>query len=382
MNDCPYRQSYRFLDYQFRLGSDCREFMAHIEYQYPRFRLTGEEPDDSDAYYLIRSDPTCRPYLFDQARNRFFDLVDPPLLVIQAYLILFQRILENMSSHFFIHGAALAWQGRGVVILGDSGFGKTTLTIELVKRGLTFLSDEFATIQRRTRLLTPFPRNLGIRPNSPFYPEILDRLGQGQMEKLLWINGKAMVDLGDWLGCQPGLAVPIDTLFMVKEGLEKPDHTLMRLSLIRKNPELLATIASIPGIVCQSQQRSAGGAYDSYFLVPQGGGKMARLSALISQASRDVLACDNQAMPRTFETEPRCEPLDPQMVVMAMLEFWRNRWPDGGILQETKGKILPVWLELMQLIRPVRCFLLTPGHLPEMANMIMTALDWSGLASA
>lgn len=43
-----------------------------------------------------------------------------------------------------LHAAALSFRGRTALFLGESGAGKSTLALELVRRGWTYLSDEFA----------------------------------------------------------------------------------------------------------------------------------------------------------------------------------------------------------------------------------------------
>jgi len=59
----------------------------------------------------------------------------------------------------FIHAGAVGWRGKAIVIPGNSGAGKTTLTAALVRAGATLLSDEHAVLDRQGRV-HPYPRPL------------------------------------------------------------------------------------------------------------------------------------------------------------------------------------------------------------------------------
>jgi hypothetical protein len=62
----------------------------------------------------------------------------------------------------FVHAGAVGHDGGAIVVPGESFSGKTTLVAELVQRGATYLSDEFAVIDREG-FVHPFPKPLSIR---------------------------------------------------------------------------------------------------------------------------------------------------------------------------------------------------------------------------
>ncbi|PIS28290.1 MAG: hypothetical protein COT43_06605 [Candidatus Marinimicrobia bacterium CG08_land_8_20_14_0_20_45_22] len=63
------------------------------------------------------------------------------------------------------HAAALSRNGEGWLFIGGSGYGKTSLSIFLMKHGWNFLSDEFGWITPDSLEMIPFPRNLIIKPH-------------------------------------------------------------------------------------------------------------------------------------------------------------------------------------------------------------------------
>jgi hypothetical protein len=94
------------------------------------------------------------------------DALDRSRLGELAYVAVCRAIVARVRTHFLIHAAALSCGDQGIVLAGDPGYGKSTLTLALVNRGCRFLSDEFAALGRGDGLLYPFPRSLQISPGT------------------------------------------------------------------------------------------------------------------------------------------------------------------------------------------------------------------------
>ena len=69
---------------------------------------------------------------------------------------------EHASDSLFVHAGVVAWHDRAIVLPGASGSGKTTLVRALLAAGATYLSDEFARLDR-DGCVHPYPRALSIR---------------------------------------------------------------------------------------------------------------------------------------------------------------------------------------------------------------------------
>src|SRR3954463_8359945 len=76
----------------------------------------------------------------------------------------------------FVHAGVVGWGGGAIVIPGASFSGKTTLVAELVRRGATYYSDEYAAIDRHGRV-HPFAKPLSIRGDGERSPEGLGGTG-------------------------------------------------------------------------------------------------------------------------------------------------------------------------------------------------------------
>jgi len=81
-------------------------------------------------------------------------------------------VAEHATERVYLHAGVVAWGDRAIVVPGRSLSGKTTLVAALVRAGATYLSDEFAPIDREGRVW-PHARPLSVRaegttgPGSP-----------------------------------------------------------------------------------------------------------------------------------------------------------------------------------------------------------------------
>lgn len=57
-------------------------------------------------------------------------------------------IAENFAPEDFVHGSLVIINGIGVLIIGDSGVGKSEAVLELIQRGHMFVSDDSVIIKR------------------------------------------------------------------------------------------------------------------------------------------------------------------------------------------------------------------------------------------
>jgi hypothetical protein len=99
----------------------------------------------------------------------------------QPLVALFDAIVSGLigglaaSGILAIHAGAVTIDGRAVVIAGRSGRGKTTLVLELLRRGAAFVSDELALIGTDDRTVLAYPRGVHLRRSAlGLFPELGD----------------------------------------------------------------------------------------------------------------------------------------------------------------------------------------------------------------
>ena len=91
-------------------------------------------------------------------------------------------------DHTFIHAAGLAYDNKGLLIIGHSNVGKTSLALEMVSNGYSFLGDDLTILSNNGKILN-FPKPVKLEGhNITEKPEILSRIKEkmGTNEKLFF----------------------------------------------------------------------------------------------------------------------------------------------------------------------------------------------------
>jgi hypothetical protein len=84
-------------------------------------------------------------------------------------------VMQMQSDLLFFHAAAVAIGAEGVLIAGEKGAGKSSLSMALAARGHDFFGDEIAGVRTGTFELAPFRRALSIR-KGPQAPPVVEKL--------------------------------------------------------------------------------------------------------------------------------------------------------------------------------------------------------------
>ncbi len=74
------------------------------------------------------------------------------------------RLAERSHGGLMFHAGGVAWQGRGVLLPGIAGAGKSTLTAWLLSRGFDYLTDELVFMAEGTTTMQGFTRPLNLKP--------------------------------------------------------------------------------------------------------------------------------------------------------------------------------------------------------------------------
>jgi hypothetical protein len=183
-------ETFRFLGHTIRVRSNSHEVLRHLKSVYNRFHVESEKATDNirdaksgedhlitivdrikDSREIVISDKLqtirlkCRN--FEQFDPDYYQLpltVPDPLAFIQWSVL--EAVLHLANDFFLFHACAVSWNGHGIICPGVSGMGKTTLTLQLVKHGFKFLSDEIACLQPDVKTIEPFYRTLNLTDES------------------------------------------------------------------------------------------------------------------------------------------------------------------------------------------------------------------------
>lgn len=115
---------------------------ADLHYEF-RTRLNGEVEYDLDGARI-------GTFKRSQGFSRHFNSM------IRAH------VAGKSKNWVFVHAGVVEWQGKAIIIPGQSHQGKTTLISELIRIGARYMSDEFAILDSNG-LVHPFDRDLAVR---------------------------------------------------------------------------------------------------------------------------------------------------------------------------------------------------------------------------
>lgn len=140
-----------------------------------------------------------------------------------AESVIFHCVLSRLREHFILHAGVVAKEGKGVVLCGGTNRGKTTLTLGLVREGFSFLSDDLAFIDLRSKFVTPFPRAVSVRPTTAaFFPQFR-RLMQQHPTTSLSGDDKCLVDVNELIPNSLGSACPVRTIILLEGFAERTE---------------------------------------------------------------------------------------------------------------------------------------------------------------
>ena len=74
------------------------------------------------------------------------------------------HVAEMCDNRVFVHAGVVGWKGKAILLPGPSCSGKTTLVAQLIERGATYYSDEYAVLDSEGRV-HPYSRALSTRTN-------------------------------------------------------------------------------------------------------------------------------------------------------------------------------------------------------------------------
>jgi len=84
-------------------------------------------------------------------------------------------VMQMQSELLFFHAAAVAVRGQGVLLAGEKGAGKSTLSLALAAQDHEFFGDEIAAVRAGKFELTPFRRAVSVR-SGPQAPRVQEKL--------------------------------------------------------------------------------------------------------------------------------------------------------------------------------------------------------------
>jgi hypothetical protein len=245
----PMGNSLRKRDVQFIISGQPRVGTDSVTVNVPdtsrkvsRFRRAAIEALDLEgrrAFLALAGDPMFTAEIVEQEAEGILQTLLEPFL--------YYRLVGKDCT--FVHGAALSSDSSGVLIVGLASVGKTSLALDLVKKGYLYYGDDLPILSKNGELIAN-PKPIKLRPQHiELFPEMTQVLlkGMNRKERFLlarearnhharFMKRLPRLNLEDiFEGARIGHRVPLKTVIFLRRmsGKEFYVDELDRESLIR-----------------------------------------------------------------------------------------------------------------------------------------------------
>ena len=389
MENCPsvvsslkesatHKLTLRFFDLDIEISSDSDAHVDLFARMYRRFLTEGSpatlQPPPQFILQTRPDNPWGKPVL--SLDGEVWPVDDPRMLNGYFYDCILNAIIARVRSHFLIHAGVVGRQGRGIILAGDGSHGKTTLVLELVRRGFKFLSDEMAALGRADHRVHPFPRSLRIEPGTLE----LTGFGKAGADAPVWI-GKLLLDIEEIQPGSLGQPATIDTVIILRDPTETDEDTPsgpereLGVFVNRLNDTLLDAVRRIEGVTRVHTAVERG-----YLLIRLSASQRMRVLSQIEaicQEQRVLILDISKRVERhpTFGAPAQLEPIPSSQAVIELLRRFQGGHKSALLQEEFGGSAARLFLELAETIGQASCFQLFVGPLHDAADLVCSLIN-------
>ena len=356
-----------------RIGGNTPFPIERFSFIYDHFRLPDQRGEASLTISCSLGDDARGRNAIVIVGEKAFRVRDKE--VIDTFFpLLAYMVFANIRSHYMIHAGCVSRNGQAIIISGDSGMGKTTLTSHLISRGMGFLSDELAPIHRATGTVDPFPLRLGIRPG-PAQELVRDLPGTSV---LFDVNDpKKLVDARA-LGAPPvEQPVPLHAVVFLSQRASAEVSTprkfkgAIQLNFMAMTEDFKRDLLERTGATLLSETASGSRLVSLVLNVADPSGFLPILNETVARHGIPLAGIDVENLdPRDFAAEPQLIKLPAVAGVIELIKKMPSHNKTELIRTEFGGKMPLLIREVSALADRVTFYKLKPGRLDQMIALI------------
>lgn len=355
------RRHFRILGLELTLAGPA-ELIDPIAFAYRRFAV---ERAPAGAVEIVLDPEEPEVLRIDGRRIDLIPGLDRTAQIYQGFLDL---VMDRLGSHALLHAAALVEPGGGALLLAaPSGHGKSSLAIEMVRRGFGFLGDDYAPVDLERGLVHPYHRAMGLTAESAARIADCAVLGPALM-------GKRLADVGDWLG-EGRLArrpAPLAHVVLLAASLAAPSvapATTLRLASREADADGLdAVFAATPGVEVAQRHRERGLATWRLTVDPRC--RPAGELSWVLESDRVLFVEKCWEDRPDFSEAPALSPVPRREAAELLGRELLNRRGGGRLLARHGGSVVSLFVALAGALRGADCYRLRVGARGATAELL------------
>lgn len=228
MHTCYQIARYAF---QLRVTGENDAQVATVQRELDTVLCAFRSPD----FHIAPMQPQGAPFVFETAAGPihfapaqpyhqvdiWLDPQPPDLDVVTLVDVLEPEIINHAIREspglLWIHGACLCREGETLMLVAETGTGKTSLSLGLLKYGFRLLTDDIILMDPATRCFVPLPRCPKVRPPAPAALRALgfDLAHEAEMfEQYVVLPDRRLYTLP--------LPVAVDRLYLLSRSSDRP----------------------------------------------------------------------------------------------------------------------------------------------------------------
>lgn len=260
------------------------------------------------------------------------------------------RVYQSIEDFYLFHGGAAAWRGVLLVFPGESGTGKSSLSIGLAMKGWRLFSDEVIAISRKSLQAVPFPRAITVWKNARALDEFL--FPRGRCPQFVSLPGERMKAVIPFSSFNKPPAPLSPAAVVCLRGGRREVRKGGGQIVVTYWDERMERLARERGFHEHLQIQKLG----EFWCIRSDRMEMVEdictsLGGLVIE--RELL---ENGRP-TFGKTPLLEPISPSECLKALWSVFEN----GRALTNRQGGATALYLHLARLVKTMPCFWLRPG---------------------
>jgi len=169
---------------------------------------------------IYSSSEAARPFMTSCGFNSLVDLAEAPPKFLFDYIV--SAMMSLQRRIIFVHAASVGVYGKGALLWGFSGGGKTTTSLALASRGHAFFGDNTACIRTQSGELLPFRRAAAVKPGCRAQA-VEEHLGDSNETVALPDGRRAiLMNVGNSFPASQAGPMKLSSVFYLRRFADKP----------------------------------------------------------------------------------------------------------------------------------------------------------------